>query len=108
MQLKMRVVNPKGKNLLRSKTALSPRLDTLNGKTVCEIWNAGFKGETVFPIVEGLLKERFPDVKIIPYTEFPLTSINSLGPEAEAETLEAVRKAVIDNKCDALITGNAA
>lgn len=104
----MRVVNPKGKELPKTKTSLSPRLETLNGKTVCEIWNAGFKGETVFPIIEELLRKRFPDVKIIPYTEFPLVSIKSLGPETEADTLEAVRKAVIDNKCDALITGNGA
>jgi hypothetical protein len=49
---------------------MAPRLKTLEGKTICEIWNEGFRGDESFPIIEKMLKERYPAVKIIRYTEF--------------------------------------
>ena len=86
----------------------APRLKTLEGKTICEIWNGGFKGDETFPILRGMLKERYPDIKIIPYTEFPLTSIASLGPATIETVLGAVKEAILKNACDAVITGNGA
>ena len=86
----------------------APRLKTLGGKTICEIWNGGFKGDETFPILRGMLKERYPDIKIIPYTEFPLTSIASLGPATIETVLGAVKEGILKNACDAVITGNGA
>ena len=78
----------------------------MNGKTVCEIWNGGFKADVMFPIIEKMLRERFPDVKTVPFTEFPAVTIFSLDPMNKKATLEAVRAALLRNKCDAVITGN--
>ena len=46
----------------------APRLDTLNGKTIGEVWTTGHYGaDRTFPIIRRKLQERFPDVKIVPY-----------------------------------------
>ena len=55
-----------------------------------------------------MLRERYPTVKLIPYTEFPLTTIASFHPEQKAETLDALRAKLRDTGCDAVITGNGA
>ena len=102
-----KVVSPLGKPAVEMLPP-APRLKTLEGKTICEIWNGGFKGDETFPILRGMLKERYPNIKIIPYTEFPLTSIASLGPATIEKVLGAVKKAILKNACDAVITGNGA
>src|SRR5574342_256502 len=101
----LRVVSPVGEKISAPAVPLAPRPETLEGKTVCEIWNAGFMGEAVFPIVEELLRERYPGIKIIPYAEFPLVGIGSLGPATRAKTLETVRVTLAQKGCDAVITG---
>lgn len=103
---KLHVVSPIGKQVNDKTAALAPRLDTLNGKTVCEIWNGGFKADVMFPIIEQMLRERYPTVKMIPFTEFPTVTISSLGSGKKAATLEAVRAALLTKGCDAVITGN--
>lgn len=47
------------------------RLDTLNGKTVCLVWNEAFKAEIILPAIGQSLKDAhpYPYIKIIPYTE---------------------------------------
>ena len=49
----------------------APRLDTLEGKTICELSNNQWQAHRTFPLIRELLQKRFPSVKIIPYTEFP-------------------------------------
>jgi hypothetical protein len=102
-----KVVSPLGKTAVEMVPPV-PRLKTLEGKTICEIWNGGFKGNESFPILRGMLKERYPHIKIIPYTEFPLTSIASLGPETREKVLGAVEEAILKSGCEAVITGNGA
>ena len=46
---KLSVVSPAGLEAVEAKLS-SPRLDDLNGKTVGEIWNGVFKGDTTFQI----------------------------------------------------------
>lgn len=103
---KLNVVSPIGKQVNDKTASLAPRLDTLNGKTVCEIWNGGFKADVMFPIIGQMLRERYPNVTMIPFTEFPAVTISSLGSGKKAETLEAVRAALMAKGCDAVITGN--
>ncbi|MBI2225162.1 MAG: hypothetical protein HYU44_09460 [Betaproteobacteria bacterium] len=106
MDAKLNVVSPIGEKVSDKAASLAPRLDTLDGKTVCEIWNGGFKADVMFPIIEQMLRERYPTVTMIPFTEFPTVTIASLGSANKAETLEAVRAALLAKGCDAVITGN--
>jgi len=101
------VVSPLGEPVVKMIT-MAPRLDTLEGKTIGAIWNRGFRGDETFPIIEKMLRERFPTVKLIPYTEFPLVTIASLHPEEKEKTLEALRAVLQEKGCDAVITGNGA
>ena len=99
------VVSPLGEPVMKRIT-MAPRLNTLEGKTICEIWNGGFRGDESFPMIERMLRERYPTVKMIPYSEFPLTTIASLHPEKKQETLEVLRAKIKEKGCDAVITGN--
>ncbi len=101
----VQVVNPLGEPVVQSLGA-RPGLATLNGKTVSEVWNGGFQGQVSFPIIREMLKARYPGVKIVPYTEFPLFPVPSLAAEVQAENLESLRKVLLETGCDALITGN--
>lgn len=51
-------------------TAAAPRLPDLNGKTVCELWDVIFRGETIYPLVRDYFKARFPRVKFVSHEEF--------------------------------------
>ena len=99
------VVSPLGEPVAESIT-MAPRLNTLEGKTICEIWNGGFRGDESFPLIERMLRERYPTVKIIPYSEFPLATVASFHPEKKQDTLEALRAQIKEKDCDAVITGN--
>jgi hypothetical protein len=47
------------------------RLDTLEGKVICELSNDTWQAHRVLPEVRRHLQELFPTAKFIPYTEFP-------------------------------------
>lgn len=51
----------------------APRLDTLDGKTVCELWDFLFRGDEVFDHLERGLKERYPTVNFVSWKEFGST-----------------------------------
>jgi len=51
----------------------APRLDTLDGKTVCQLWDFLFRGDEVFELLESGLKERYPTVKFVSWKEFGST-----------------------------------
>ena len=40
------------------RRALAPRLDTLEGKTIAQLWDYLFKGDQVFALLEEGLKAR--------------------------------------------------
>ena len=96
------VVSPQGASTVKMIT-MAPRLDTLEGKTICLVSNGMFKHEVTFPVIADLLKKRFPTAKVIPYTELPIshspTSLNS----KQTTTLIAALK---EKGCDAVIGGN--
>ena len=101
------VVSPLGEPVVEMIT-MAPRLDTLEGKTIGELWNGGFRGDESFPIIAKMLRERYPGVKLIPYTEFSLVTIASLHPEKKEQTLATLRAELKAKGCDAVITGNGA
>ncbi|MBI4334680.1 MAG: hypothetical protein HY673_25785 [Chloroflexi bacterium] len=77
----------------------APRLDTLAGKTVGEVSNGMWEHDRIFPLIRRLLQERYPDIKFVPYTEFPEGSH-----EIQSERLGELAK---QKGCQAVITGNA-
>ena len=81
------------------------RLDTLEGKTICELWNEAWEGQRTFPLIRELLQEQYPTATFIPYTEFPHGRLLSPG-HYDIDTQDAT-DAVIAAGCDAVIVGNA-
>ena len=67
-----RVLWPRGEKTVEVMT-LAPRLDDLNGKTVCQLWDYLFRGDEIFPMLEDALRERYPDIKFVRYDEFGST-----------------------------------
>ena len=63
------VIWPRGKKTVQS-IRLAKRVDTLAGKTVCELWNGAFRGDETFPMLREELTKRFPGIKFIPWEEF--------------------------------------
>ena len=63
------VLSPLSRKAVKS-TAAAPRLPDLNGKTICELWDVIFRGETIYPLVREYIKKRFPRVKFVPYDQF--------------------------------------
>ena len=51
----------------------APRLDTLAGKTIAQLWDELFKGDVVFELLEEGLKKRYPGVKFVSWREFGST-----------------------------------
>ncbi len=103
---RLSVVSPAGIEAVDLKHSAA-RLDDLNGKTVGEIWNGVFKGDITFPVIRRLLKDRYPRLNIIPYTEFAHLS----GNDHPAQQWERARRNATLARakgCDALITGNGA
>ncbi len=53
--------------------ALAPRLDSLDGKTIAELWDYAYRGNDVYEWMEVALKARFPGVRFINWREFGCT-----------------------------------
>ncbi len=77
----------------------APRLASLSGKTICELSNLAWESARIFPLIRELLQKRFPDIKIIPYTEFP--SMYGIKPDILTQLLK-------EKGCEGAIVGNAA
>jgi len=78
----------------------TPRLDTLAGKTICEVSDDMWQAQRTFPLIRQLLQKQFPTAKIIPYTEFPHGSGTIAGDAEIGNKLKAAG-------CQAAIVGNA-
>ena len=66
------VVWPSGERKQKMRP-LAKRLDTLNGKTVAQLWDYLFAGDEVFAALEEKLAEQYPDVKWVSWREFGTT-----------------------------------
>jgi hypothetical protein len=99
-----RVISPEGLPLAADKT-LSPHIDTLEGKTIGEVYNNHFKGELMFQTYRQLFKEKFTGVKVIPFTEFPRVFVGG-DPVSQKKTAREIAALAKERGCDAIITGN--
>ncbi len=104
MNERIGVISPEGLQL-RGTGSASRHLDTLEGKTIGEVYNNHFKGELMFKTYRRLLQARFPGVKIIPYDKFPIVYVGG-DPIAQKQTAKDIAKLAKEWGVDALITGN--
>jgi len=81
-------------------TALAPRLETLNHRTVAQLWDYLFRGDEVFAVLERTLKARFPAVSFIHWREF-----GSTHGKNEREFLAELPDRLRALKVDAVISG---
>lgn len=98
------VISPAGLPLGEARN-ISPPLDTLDGKTIGEVYNNHFKGELMFQTCRRLFGEKFCGVKVIPYTEFPIVYVGG-DPASQKKTAHEIAAIAREKGCDALITGN--
>lgn len=92
------VVSPLGKSA-STGVDLAPHLPDLNGKTICEIRHT-FRSDETFPMLERLLRQRFPAVKFVSNAE--IRDIPAVSGEQVAELTNVLRQ----KGCDALLSGN--
>lgn len=52
---------------------IAPRLASLDGKTVAQLWDQLFKGDVVFELLEEALKARYPGIRFVSWREFGST-----------------------------------
>ena len=66
------VLWPRGRRTVTARP-VAPRLSTLAGKTVGQLWDDLFRGDEIFPILEEELARRFPGVRFVRYDAFGST-----------------------------------
>ena len=54
----------------QKRKALAPRLETLEGKTVAQLWDFIFRGDEIFETLEEALKARYPGIRFVSWREF--------------------------------------
>jgi hypothetical protein len=92
---------PRGE-LQQRKRALAPRLESLSGKKVAQLWDELFKGDVVFELLEEGLKARYPDIQFVSWREF-----GSTHGGMEKEALEALPTKLREMGVNAVISGMA-
>jgi hypothetical protein len=81
---------------------LAPRLDTLEGKTVAQLWDELFKGDIVFELLEEGLRKRYPGINFVSWREF-----GSTHGGREREVLAALPARLKELGVDAVVSGMA-
>ena len=92
---------PRGELQQRTRS-LAPRLDTLAGKKVAQLWDELFKGDEVFTLLEEGLRARFPDISFVSWREF-----GSTHGAVEKDALLRLPKRLKELGVDAVISGMA-
>ena len=67
-----RVLWPRGRRTVTARP-VAPRLETLAGKTIGQLWDDLFRGDEIFPVLEAALAQRFPGVRFVDYRTFGST-----------------------------------
>jgi len=94
------VLSPLGERVGEQESIVC-RIPDLSGKTVCEVWNGGFRGDVLFPVLRELIQERYSNVKFVPYNELP----NFVVWENIEGKCGSLKEAIIRRGCDVVIAG---
>ena len=95
------VLWPRGRRTVTAKPG-APRLDTLAGKTIGQLWDDLFRGDEIFPMLEEALARRFSDVKFVDYRTF-----GSTHGAKEHEVIQTLPARMRELGVDAVISGMA-
>ncbi len=98
-------LNPVGISIPVETSPLAPRLDTLDGKTICLTSNQGFKSHVTFPVITALLRQKYPNVKIVLPEDMP-RAVKPPAEGAKDPATEAMTAALRQRGCQAVISGN--
>lgn len=101
MEEKYAVVSPAAVQAIQEKN-VAASLPDLNGKIIGELWNHGFRGDETFPLIEELIRKKFPGVRFVSYENFG----NFHDPSREEAMMGALPAKLKKFKCDAVIVGN--
>lgn len=96
------VVYPLGRTMIK-RTPLAPRLLDLRGKTICALSNHVFQYKITFPALGEMLQKQYPELKFIPYTEFPDSHDESASGK---KAMEGLANLLLQKGCQAVISGN--
>ncbi len=99
-----RVVRPTG-DVVYPMITQAPRLDTLDGKTICLTSNQGFKSHVTFPVITALLRQKYSNVKIVLPEDMP-RAVKPPAEGAKDPATEAMTAALRQKGCQAVISGN--
>ncbi len=77
----------------------APRLEDLNGKTICEVTDDSWEAGRTFPAIRELLQKMYPKLNIVTFDRFPILSTGT-----DVPTLEDALKR---EGCQGAIVGNA-
>jgi hypothetical protein len=86
----------------QKRKALAPRLDSLEGKTVAQLWDFVFRGDEIFETLEEALKARYPGIKFVSWRDFG----NTHGRD-ERQVVAALPERLKALGVDAVISGMA-
>jgi hypothetical protein len=98
------VVRPTG-DVVHPMIDQAPRLDTIEGKTVCMVSNQGFKSHVTMPVIADLLRKNYPNVKLILPDDMPRAQ-KPPAVGAKDQATEAMIAALKEKGCQAVISGN--
>jgi hypothetical protein len=93
------VVWPRGRRTAEV-TRLANRLGTLEGKTICALWDWLFRGDEVLPLAGKELARRYPGLRFIGHEVFGSTHGGN-----ESEALAALPDKLKKHNCDGVISG---
>jgi len=96
-----RVVWPRGARTVQASN-VAPRLSTLEGKTIGQLWDDLFRGDEIFPILEEELGRRFPGVRFVRYD-----TVGSTHGRHEGKVLAELPEMLRRHQVDAVISGMA-
>jgi hypothetical protein len=93
------VVWPRGPKTV-SVAELAPRLQTLDGAVVGELWDDLFRGDEIFPALRDELGQRFPGIRFVEYSVFGATH----GAE-EQHSMSQLPRRIAEHGVRAVISG---
>ena len=94
-----RVVWPRGARTVQASD-VAPRLSTLEGKTIGQLWDDLFRGDEIWPILKQELGKRFSGVNFIDHDAF-----GSTHGDEEHRVLSELPGKIKSMNIDAVVSG---